>query len=211
MNKHAIKPLLSEVLRPRSLSDLVLDDRLKKRLERFIHDKTIMNMTFYGSPGVGKTSAARILLTEIDADFLELNGSLSDGDKKIVRRIEMFAGTHSLISKSKVVFIEEADKLTKDVQEALRYVIENTSDNCRYILTVNDISKITDAIKSRCIPICFDPPRNQINVLIDRAIVVYQVKLHEHGVDLDDCIIRDVIQTYFPDFRSIANHFQMEM
>ena len=211
MNNPSMKPLLSEILRPQKLSDLVIDDCLRKRLDKFVQDDTIINVTFYGSPGVGKTSAARIILSEIDADVLELNGSLSDGDKKIVRRIELFAGSYSLLHKKKVVFIEEADKLTKDVQEALRYVIENSSDNCRYILTVNDISKITDAIKSRCMPICFDPPRNQINAMIDKAIETYRQRLRSNDVYIDDYIIRDVIQTYFPDFRSIANHFQMEM
>jgi replication-associated recombination protein RarA len=211
MSDSAMKPLLSEILRPKTLSDLVIDDRLRKRLDKCIQGNSVMNMTFYGSPGVGKTSAARILLSEIDADVLELNGSLSEGDKKIVRRIELFAGSCSLLHKKKVVFIEEADKLTKEVQEALRYVIENTSDNCRYILTVNDITKITDAIKSRCLPTCFDPPRDKINAILDEAIEVYRERLRSNDVNIDDYIIRDVIQTYFPDFRSIANHFQMEM
>ncbi len=205
------KPLLSELLRPKSLSDLIISDSLSRKLERFVRDKQIMNLTFYGSPGIGKTSAARILLREIDADVYELNGSNYSGDKTIVRRIETFASTYSFEGKNKVVFIEEADKLTKDVQEALRYIIENTSFNCRYLLSVNDISKITDAIQSRCVPICFDIPRREINSIVKQAIVNYTDLLNQNNICIDPAVIKEIIETYFPDYRSIANNFQLEI
>jgi len=204
------KPLLSDVLRPKSLSDLILSESLSRKLHRFVRDHQIMNVTFYGSPGIGKTSAARILLSEINADVYELNGSNYRGDKTIVRSIEIFASTYSFETKNKVVFIEEADKLTKDVQEALRYIIENTSFNCRYLLTVNDISKITDAIQSRCVPICFDVPRREINTIVKQAIVKYTDKLNKHDICIDPKVIKEIVETYFPDYRSIANNFQLE-
>lgn len=211
MNYQVQKPLLSELLRPKSLSDLIISDFLSRKLERFIRDKQIMNVTFYGSPGIGKTSAARILLREIDADVYELNGSNYSGEKTIVRRIETFASTYSFEGKNKVVFIEEADKLTKDVQEALRYIIENTSFNCRYLLTVNDISKVTDAIQSRCVPICFDVPRREINSIVKQAIIKYTDKFNNNDISIDPEIIKEIVETYFPDFRSIANNFQLEI
>lgn len=211
MNNVITKPLLSEVLRPKSLSDLIISESLSKKLERFVRDKQIMNVTFYGSPGIGKTSAARILLSEIDADVYELNGSNYGGDKTIVRCIETFASTYSFEGKNKVVFIEEADKLTKDVQEALRYIIEKTSFNCRYLLTVNDISKMTDAIQSRCVPICFDVPRKEINSIVKKAIVKYTDNLNDHGICIDPRVIEEIVETYFPDYRSIANNFQLEI
>ena len=205
------KPLLSEFLRPKSLNDLIVSESISRKLERFVRDKQIMNVTFYGSPGIGKTSAARILLHEINADIYELNGSNYSGDKTIVRRIETFASTYSFEGKNKVVFIEEADKLTKDVQEALRYIIENTSFNCRYLLTVNHISKITDAIQSRCVPICFDVPRREINSIVKQAIVKYTDKLNEYDICIDPKVIKEIVETYFPDYRSIANNFQLEI
>ena len=96
------KPLLSDVLRPKSLSDLILSESLSRKLHRFVRDHQIMNVTFYGSPGIGKTSAARILLSEINADVYELNGSNYRGDKTIVRSIEIFASTYSFETKNKV-------------------------------------------------------------------------------------------------------------
>jgi replication-associated recombination protein RarA len=204
-------PLLSETLRPNNLSDLIVANSVKYKLARFIRDGWIMNVTFYGSPGIGKTSAARILLKEIDADVLELNGSLSDGDKRFVRRIETFATTYSLFGCRKVVFIEEADKLTKEIQEALRYVIENTSENCRYLLTVNDLSKVTDAVKSRCIPICFDVPSKEVNNIVMQAIVKYTDLINQKNICIDPVVIKEIVETYFPDFRLIANNFQLEI
>ena len=205
------KPLLSEVLRPKSLSDLILSESLSRKLERFVRDQQIMNITFYGSPGIGKTSAARILLQEINADVYELNGSNYRGDKTLVHRIETFASTYSFEAKNKVVFIEEAEKLAKDVKEALRYIIENTSSNCRYLLTVNDISKITDAIQSRCVPICFDVPRKEINSIVKQAIVKYSDLFTKNDIYIKPEIIKDIVETYFPDYRSIANNFQLEI
>ena len=201
MNKLIPKPLLSEVLRPKSLSDLILSESLSRKLERFVRDQQIMNVTFYGSPGIGKTSAARILLQEINADVYELNGSNYRGDKTLARSIETFATTYSFEGKSKVVFIEEADKLAKDVQEALRYIIENTSSNCRYLLTVNDISKITEAIQSRCVPICFDVPRKEINSIVKQIIVKYKDNFEKSEICIDPNIIKEIVETYFPDYR----------
>jgi replication-associated recombination protein RarA len=211
MNCQVQKPLLSELLRPKSLSDLIIPESLSRKLERFVCDKQIMNVTFYGSPGIGKTSAARILMREVDADVYELNGSNYHGDKTIVRCIETFSSTYSFEGKNKVVFIEEADKLTKDVQEALRYIIENTSINCRYLMTVNDISKMTDAIQSRCVPICFDIPRKEISSIVKQAIVKYTDNLNQNNVFLDPKVVKEIVEAHFPDFRSIANNFQLEI
>jgi DNA polymerase III delta prime subunit len=211
MNAITPKPLLSEVLRPKSLSDLILSESLSRKLERFVRDKQIMNVTFYGSPGIGKTSAARILLAEIDADIYELNGSNYRGDKTLARHIEKYASTYSFEAKNKVVFIEEADKLTKDVQEALRYIIENTSSNCRYLLTVNNISKITDSIQSRCLPICFDIPSKEINNIVKQTIIKYTDNFTQNNISLDPVIIQETVELYFPDFRLIANNFQLEI
>jgi replication-associated recombination protein RarA len=65
--------LLSEHLRPRHLADLNLPDPLLGSLERMVKRGSILNLLFYGKPGIGKTSAARILLREIEADVYELN------------------------------------------------------------------------------------------------------------------------------------------
>lgn len=208
MTKSNLKPLLSEVLRPKCLSDLIVPKSSKQILEKFVSDKSIMNITFYGSPGAGKTSAARMILDVIDADVYKINGSEHPVDKNLAKNINNFASTCSFEAKIKVVFIDEADKLEKNVQEALRYIIENTSFNCRYLLTVNDISKITEALQSRCMPICFDVPKKELDSIIQSAVSKYSKKIEEQNIDIDPQTIKEIVELRFPDYRSIANHLE---
>lgn len=123
--------LLSETLRPSSLADLNLPDNLYSSFERMIKRRSIINLLFYGKPGIGKTSAARILLKEIDADIYEINGSFNKGDKTMVNRIEDFSSALSVEDKPKVCFIDEADHMSKEVQASLRYIIEKVSSTTR--------------------------------------------------------------------------------
>ena len=75
MPKH--KELLSEALRPQRLPHLTLPQTQIERLQQMIVSGSIMNMVFYGKPGIGKTSAARILIKELGAqeNSIEINGS----------------------------------------------------------------------------------------------------------------------------------------
>jgi replication factor C small subunit len=203
-------PLLSDQLRPQTLTDLALSEDLKRMLTGFVSTGTMMNLLFYGSPGIGKTSAARILLRELEADVLELNGSFNDGDKTMVKKIEMFSHSVSFEGRPRVCFIDEADFMPRTVQDPLRYIIEKTSGNCRFLLTANDPNRLTAAIKSRCAPISFDVSVKDRKTIIDQMVDRYEVRLQDCGVDLDRKRIYEIVSVYFPDLRSIANRFQME-
>jgi len=170
-----------------------------------------MNMTFYGKPGIGKTSAARVLLKELNADVYELNGSFNNGDKKMVSEIENFAMTYSLYGQIKVVFIDEADFLSKEAQASLRGIIERVSANTRFFLTANYYNRLTDAIISRCKPVCFDVPFNEIDAVTSRMVTTYTERLSALGYSADEATIRRIVCLYFPDLRSIANQFQLEL
>ena len=103
--------LLSELLRPRSIAELNLPPDISNSLQRMEKSGSVMNLLFYGEPGIGKTSAARILTEK--TDVYEINGSFNNGDKTMLRGIEAFASTMSLIDRPKVCFIDEAEYLTK--------------------------------------------------------------------------------------------------
>lgn len=203
-------PLLSEILRPKNLGELNLPDSLVNSLTRQAESGTIMNMIFYGSPGIGKTSAAKILIKDLDADVKEINGSINNGDKSLVKQIEAFSSSVSLLGRPKICFIDEADYLPKAVQEPLRYIIENVSGNTRFILTANNIEKLSPAIKSRCLPICFDVSRKDAGQVIDKMVGRYEEKLASLGVNPDPVRVREIVSIYFPDLRNISNHFQIE-
>jgi replication factor C small subunit len=202
--------LLSELLRPQTLADLNLPEGTLASLNRMVRSGQVMNMLFYGSPGIGKTSAARILIRELEADCYELNGSFNKGDKTMVSGIETFASTLSLIDGPKICFIDEADAMSKDVQASLRNVIERVSGNTRFLLTANDEKKLTPAMKSRCLPICFDVPPSQIRNIVDRMSLRYEQTLKDLGYKADERRIREITAYYFPDLRTIANMFQIE-
>ena len=200
--------LLSEILRPRSVSELNLPPDISNSLERMERSGSVMNLLFYGEPGIGKTSAARIFTK--DADVYEINGSFNNGDKTMLRTIENFASTMSLFLKPKICFIDEADYLTKEVQAGLRYTVEKFSATTRFILTANDYKKVTSALRSRCAPICFDVvPKDRASV-VDRMIARYERRLSEFGYEYDEIRLREVVSIYFPDLRNIANQIQLE-
>jgi DNA polymerase III delta prime subunit len=202
--------LFSERMRPKDLNDLTIKRSHIDRLLRMVEGKSVMNMLFYGRAGTGKTSAARILLKAIDADPYELNGSHNHGDKTMVNEINVFSSTVSMWSQPKVVFIDEADGLTKDVQASLRYLIEHHNDRVRFILTANDEKKLSDAIKSRCIPVCFDPPKGEVGEIVDRLSTRYDDVLKQFGVQSDKQRVRDIVASRFPDMRGIANALDFE-
>jgi DNA polymerase III delta prime subunit len=199
--------LLFELLRPRSVSELNLPPDVSRSLERMEKSGSVMNMLFYGGPGIGKTSAARILGK--DADVYEINGSSCYGDKFTLRSIENFASSMSLFVKPKICFIDEADYLTKEVQAGLRHTIEKFSATTRFILTANDINKVTPALQSRCAPICFDVAPMDRPVVVERMIARYEHRLSEFGYEYDPTRLREIVSIYFPDLRNIANHLQL--
>lgn len=202
--------LLSEQLRPQKLAEITLPDSEIKFLEAMVASGSPMNLLFYGNPGTGKTSTAKILLKAIDADFIKLNGSFNNGDKSMVKKIEGFAYTTSMTGRPKICFIDEADYMPKAVQEPLRYVIENVSDNCRFLMSANALGNLTPAIQSRCMPISFDIMFKDRAAIIDRMTIHYDQKLQNIGFKFEQRKIHEIISLNFPDFRSIANRFQKE-
>ena len=66
MKKSSHKSLLSDVLRPQTVSEMIVPPSVEKTLQRFVTEREMMNVTFYGSPGIGKTSATKILVKELD-------------------------------------------------------------------------------------------------------------------------------------------------
>ena len=199
--------LLSELLRPRSIAELNLPSDISNSLQRMESSGSVMNLLFYGEPGIGKTSAARILTEK--ADVYEINGSFNNGDKTMLKEIERFASCVSLWGQQKVCFIDEADYLTKEVQAGLRYTIEKFSASTRFILTANDFKKVTPALKSRCVPICFDVLPKDRAVVVEKMVARYEQRLTEFGYEYDPNRLREIVGIYFPDLRNIANQLQL--
>jgi DNA polymerase III delta prime subunit len=168
-----------------------------------------MNMLFYGRPGVGKTSAARILLTELDAEVLEINGSENTGIDTVRDDISRFCSTYSLWDKMKVVFIDECEYLSKNAQGAMRGTIEKHS-NIPFLLTANDTSKLHPALKSRCLELCFDVGVLEVGRTVERLLSSYHEKVKQQGCDVTFERLRQIMYLKFPDLRAVAMMLEFE-
>lgn len=203
----------SDKLRPETADDLLLPDKQIARLKRMIEAGDPMNMIFYGSPGRGKTSAARILVSGLKDrfDIREWNGSLSNGNKTFARELDEFARPTTLlgVNSDKLAFIDEADALTKPVQESLRYIIENAR-RCRFIMTANDIKRITPAIRSRMFSVDFDLTEAGIKEVLNRLKLRLPERMGSMGVEYDLEKAQEIIATYYPDMRAVANRLDFE-
>lgn len=203
----------SDRLRPETVDDLLLPERQIARLKRMIETGDPMNLIFYGTPRRGKTSATRILASGLKDRFeiREWNGSLSNGDKTFAREINEFACPTTLlgVNSDKLAVIDEADALTKPVQESLRYIIENAR-RCRFIMTANDIKRITPAIRSRLFPVDFDLTESGVKEVLSRLHKRIPERFDSMGIEYNLEKVQEIISTYYPDMRAVANRLDFE-
>jgi replication factor C small subunit len=206
------KTLVSELLRPQQLGDLTLPQRVIDRLQRMIDSGSIINMLFYGQPGLGKTSAARVIMKALapDGTPYEINGSSATGIDFVRDHIQRYASCVSMFGEAKICFIDEAEFVSKNAQASLRKVVEDFSDNCRFLFAANDISKIIPAIRSRLMEICFDIAPADRAAVQQRLIERYERKLAEFGIQHEQQRLTEIVGIYYPDLRAIANHLEFE-
>jgi DNA polymerase III delta prime subunit len=205
--------LVSELLRPQQLSDLTLPQPVVDRLQIMIDTDSVMNMLFYGQPGTGKTSAARVIMTQLGPyRSREINGSTLTGVGIVRDEVERFARGASLFvrNQTKLCFIDEADYISKPAQAVMRKVIEDSWKYCRFILAANEDSRLIPPLQSRLTKICFDVEPSRRREVKAAAVERYESKLTEYGFDFDKKRLDELVGLYYPDFRSIANEIQFQ-
>ena len=146
----------TEKYRPSSFDGLVGQSEIVKRVKNLTNSLNIPHLLFAGPAGTGKSSLALITVKELFGEkwkenYLELNASDERGIDVVRQKVKDFARTKSLSKiPFKVIFLDEADALTREAQQALRRTMENFTSTCRFILSCNYSSKIIDPIQSRC-------------------------------------------------------------
>ena len=199
---------LIELLRPREFEDLFQPTAMVDSLRRMASEKTASNMLFYGSPGIGKTSAAKILIHKLGNNCYETNGSAETG-RETVKDIDSAASSCGLFDGPRIIFIDEADFLSNATQAALRGIIERNR-RCRFILTANDIRRFHSALKSRCTPICFDVRQTEVDGIIARLVPRVLMTLTSIRLELEEKRIRELFYRYFPDIRAAVGMIEIE-
>nr|WP_231434387.1 AAA family ATPase [Candidatus Nanopusillus massiliensis] len=143
--------------RPKRLDDIKGQDEIVKRLKAFVENKNMPHLLFAGPAGVGKTTAALALqenYMEINGNkiVLQLNASDDRGIDVIREKVKEFARTEPIGDVPfKIIFLDEADAMTRDAQQALRRIMEEYSSITRFILACNYSSKINEPIQSRTV------------------------------------------------------------
>ncbi len=146
----------TEKYRPSKFGDIVGQEEIIKRVKALTDSLNIPHLLFAGPAGTGKSTLALVVVKELFGEewkesYLELNASDERGINVIRDKVKGFARTKALGKISfKIIFLDEADALTPEAQQALRRTMENYSSNCRFILSCNYSSKIIDPIQSRC-------------------------------------------------------------
>ena len=147
----------TEKYRPSKFHELVGQNDIVKRVESLTNSLNIPHLLFAGPAGIGKSTLALIIVKELfkenwKVNYLELNASDERGINVVREKVKNFARTKSLGNVPfKVIFLDEADALTPEAQQALRRTMENYSATCRFVLSCNYSSKIIDPIQSRCV------------------------------------------------------------
>ncbi len=152
-----VSEIWTEKYRPSKFPGIVGQDDIIKKVESLTNSLNIPHLLFAGPAGTGKSTLALIIVKELfeknwKDNYLELNASDERGINVIRDKVKNFARTKALGNVPfKIIFLDEADALTPEAQQALRRTMENYSTTCRFILSCNYSSKIIDPIQSRCV------------------------------------------------------------
>lgn len=147
----------TEKYRPRKFEEVVGQEEIIKRVKSLTNAMNLPHLLFAGPAGTGKSTLALIIVRELfneswRENYLELNASDERGIDVIRQKVKDFARTKAIGDVPfKVIFLDEADALTREAQQALRRTMENYTSTCRFILSCNYSSKILDPIQSRCV------------------------------------------------------------
>ena len=199
-----------EDYRPKNIEDCILPDRIKNVFRNMVKEKNIQNYAAVGLPGSGKTSSARALCEQLGIDYLIINMSKESGIDTVRNKIVSYASSLSFTSDYKVIILDEFDYANKNsAQPALRGIIEEFAENCRFIITANYENKIMDALFSRCPPIHFEFNNEERNSCLLQYVKRVESILNENNITFDRLEVAKYCKNQYPDFRKTLKTLQI--
>ena len=198
-----------EKYRPQTIDDIILPEAYKDIFRDYITNNEIPNLLLTSNnPGLGKTSIAKILVKETNADMLFLNGNLDTGVDIMRSRVIDFCSSASLDDSPRIVLIDEFENLSQNSASSTKSTIE-AFPNTTFIFTANYINKIPEPVRNRMIHFDFDEiyfkNKSEIGKLILKRLMYI---LENEGVNYDKNDLPKIIKTYYPSTRGMIQVLQ---
>ena len=204
-----------EKYRPTRFDDIVLEPINRDIFSNIIKQQYFPNLLLYGPPGTGKTTTIINLINEYQnmnnddkinkkCNVLHLNASDERGIDIIRNQILQFVKTQNFFKPSlKFVILDEVDYMTKNAQQALKYLLQSYNFNVRFCLICNYISKIDETLKNEFICIRFNQlPKIEVHQFVKKIALCENIKLTDPIIDI-------ILKTYNSDIRSMINFLQL--
>ena len=193
-----------EKYRPSTLDSYIGNQHLRSKVKVYIESGDLPHLLLYGRAGTGKTTLAKLLVNNIDCDYLYINASDENSVDVVREKVKNFASTLGFAD-MKVIILDECDYITPNAQAALRNLMETFSKSCRFILTCNYVERIIDPIQSRCQSFQIIPPdRKEVAVHLNNILTKESVKS-----DIEDIVT--IVNSGFPDLRRVINAAQRQV
>ena len=193
--------LFVEKYRPNTLDNYIGNQHLKSKVKHYLESGDLPHLLLYGKAGTGKTTLAKLLVKNIDCDYLYINASDENNVETVRTKVKDFASTIGF-KDMKVIILDECDYNTQNAQAALRNLMETFSKHCRFILTCNYVERIIDPIQSRCQSFQIIPPSKQ-----EVAKHLHNILVQENVMDTPEDI-KILVETGYPDIRRVINSAQ---
>jgi len=190
-----------EKYRPQSLDKYIGNEHLKSKVEVYLESGDLPHLLLFGKAGTGKTTLAKLLVNNIECDYMYINASDENNVDTVRTKVKNFASTVGF-KDMKVIILDECDYITPNAQAALRNLMETFSRHCRFILTCNFVERIIDPIQSRCQSFQIIPPSKG-----EVAKHIHEILISENIISkMDD--LKVLIDSGYPDIRRVINAAQ---
>jgi DNA polymerase III delta prime subunit len=193
-----------EKYRPTTMDTYIGNEHLKSKVSVYLESGDLPHLLLYGRAGTGKTTLAKLLVNNIECDYLYINASDENNVETVRTKVKQFASTMGF-KDMKIVILDECDYITPNAQAALRNLMETFSKHCRFILTCNYVERIIDPIQSRCQSFQIIPPdRKQVATHLSDILSKESVQY-----ELDDIVT--IVNSGYPDIRRVINSSQRQV